>query len=120
MTKTRDDNDNIDVNLKFVSPTRSERKHERGSGPKGRHSASARAYGARGRTVGREEKRVSTTGGGRPNVVSAAAQRDKQLKRGRRKSNPTCVSIHPSVVYTTRLSRRDAMIQTQRTTVNFG
>lgn len=85
-------------------------KQERGIGLKGRRNANARACGARGRTVRREGKRVSTTGGGRPNVVSATVQRDKQLKRDRRvhrKSVPLCrVSIHPSVVYTTCLLRR--------------
>lgn len=48
--------------------------------------------------AGREEKRVSTTGGGRPDVMSAAAQRDKQLNVAVDENPSHRVFIHPSVV----------------------
>lgn len=48
--------------------------------------------------AGCEEKRVSTTGGGRPDVMSAAAQRDKQLNVAVDENPSHRVFIHSSMV----------------------
>lgn len=84
--------------FKICSPSPHSIRRQRGSGTKGRRNACARKCGARGRMAGREEKRVSTTGGGRPDVMSAAAQRDKQLNVAVDENPSHRVFIHPSVV----------------------
>lgn len=98
MANTCDDSDSKGENLKSVPPPPHSIRRQRGSGTKGRRNACARKCGARGRTAGREEKRVSTTGGGRPDVMSAAAQRDKQLNVAVDENPSHRVFIHPSVV----------------------
>lgn len=98
MANTCDDSDSKGENLKSVPPPPHSIRRQRGSGTKGRRNACARKCGARGRMAGREEKRVSTTGGGRPDVMSAAAQRDKQLNVAVDENPSHRVFIHPSVV----------------------